>query len=151
MEKEFAFDYEHYSTLKDMPEADRQLVESARQACRTAYAPYSNFHVGAAALLESGRVVTGSNQESEVFPAGVCAERCLLFDHQAHAAADPIVALAVTSDPAARECYPCGMCRQVIADTERRQGRPIRIIMAGQTSATVVDSALRLLPFTFKL
>ena len=52
---------------------------------------------------------------------------------------------------AARLCYPCGQCRQVLLDAERRQGAPIRIIMSGAGGATVVDSAVRLLPFTFQL
>ncbi len=50
-----------------------------------------------------------------------------------------------------RECYPCGQCRQVLLDAERRQRSPIRIIMSGAGGATVVDSAVRLLPFTFQL
>lgn len=151
MKKQFSFDYKHYDSLRELPEADRTLVEAARKACATAYAPYSHFHVGAAALLESGRIVTGSNQESEVFPAGVCAERNLLFHHQAHHPDDKIVALAIVSDPAERECYPCGICRQVLADTEKRQGRPIRVIMAGAGSATEVASTRDLLPFLFQL
>ncbi len=151
MDKKFTFDYRAYAPLASLDETDRELAMAAKAACDTAYAPYSNFHVGAAARLESGRIVTGSNQESEVFPAGVCAERSLLFHHQAHAPGDRIVALAIASVPDERECYPCGICRQVIADTEKRQERPIRVIMTGRDSATVVDSAFRLLPFTFEL
>ena len=67
------------------------------------------------------------------------------------AADDPIEALAIASEPSERECYPCGQCRQVLLDAERRQGSPIRIIMSGAGGATVVDSAVRLLPFTFQL
>ncbi len=147
----FSFDYERYHSLADLSGADAELLRHAREACNTAFAPYSNFRVGAAALLESGAIITGSNQESEVFPAGVCAERCLLFHHQAHLTEDRIVALAVVSVPGARECYPCGICRQVLCDTEKRQGMPIRIIMAGDTSATAIDTASRLLPFRFEL
>ena len=151
MEQKHTFDYRTYDSLCGMMAEERELVEAAKKACATAYAPFSNFHVGAAARLASGRIVTGSNQESEVFPAGVCAERNLLFSHQAHDPHDPIVALAIASDPDERECYPCGICRQVIADTEKRQGSPVRVIMTGRDSATVVDSALLLLPFTFQL
>ncbi|MDR2885747.1 MAG: cytidine deaminase [Rikenellaceae bacterium] len=151
MDKKFSFDYRTYDSLAGMPAGDRELVAAAKKACGTAYAPYSKFHVGAAARLQSGRIVTGSNQESEVFPAGVCAERSLLFHHQAHEPEDKIVALAIASDPDQRECYPCGICRQVIADTEKRQGSPIRVIMTGHDSASVVDSARSLLPFTFEL
>lgn len=151
MEKKFSFDYKSYSRIEDMPEQERELVRTAREACGSAWAPYSNFRVGAAALLESGRILTGSNQESEVFPAGVCAERSLLFHHQAHDPGDAIVTLAIASVPGDRECYPCGICRQVINDTQKRQGKPIKVIMAGDNSASVIDSAEKLLPFTFQL
>ncbi len=109
------------------------------------------FRVGAAARLRSGKILCGSNQESEVFPAGMCAERSLLFHAGACHADDPIEALAIASDPSERECYPCGQCRQVLLDAGRRQRSPIRIIMSGAGGATVVDSAVRLLPFTFQL
>ena len=75
MEKEFTFAYEHYNALHELSPADRALIEEAVKATERAYAPYSHFHVGAAARLKSGRVLTGSNSESEVFPAGLCAER----------------------------------------------------------------------------
>ena len=64
---------------------------------------------------------------------------------------DPIETLAIASNPSERECYPCGQCRQVMVDVERRQGSPMRVIMSGRGTATVLDSAARLLPFTFIL
>lgn len=143
--------YEHYATLADLDEGDRRLVEEAEKATTTANAPYSHFHVGAAVRLKSGRTLHASNFESEVYPAGLCAERSLLFYVEANYANDPIEALAIASNPSERECYPCGQCRQVIVDVERRQKSPIRVIMTGAGSATVVDSAEKLLPFTFKL
>lgn len=151
MDKQFIFQYESYASLGEMAEADRTLVEEAVKATRNAYAPYSKFHVGAAARLRSGRILTGSNSESEVFPAGLCAERSLLFYAQANHADDPIVTLAIASDPSERQCYPCGQCRQVLVDVERRQQSPIRVIMYGAGSASVVRSAELLLPFTFIL
>lgn len=151
MEKKFSFDYRHYDSLSEMSAEDRELVGQARKAVERAYAPYSEFRVGAAARLRSGKILYGSNQESEVFPAGICAERSLLFHAGACHPDDPIETLAIASLPDERECYPCGQCRQVLLDVERRQGSPIRIIMAGATTATAVDSAVRLLPFTFRL
>ena len=151
MEKEFTFAYEHYNALEELSAADRALVEEAVKATERAYAPYSHFHVGAAARLRSGRVLTGSNSESEVFPAGLCAERSLLFYAQANHADDPIEAIAIASNPSERECYPCGQCRQVLVDVERRQQQPMRVIMYGGGSASVVRSAELLLPFTFVL
>ncbi|MEE1103638.1 MAG: cytidine deaminase, partial [Alistipes sp.] len=92
-----------------------------------------------------------ANTESEVFPSGLCAERSLLYFYQSNYYPEPIQTLAIVSDPSPRECYPCGACRQVILDVENRQQSPIRIIMWGAGTASVVGSAKDLLPFTFKL
>lgn len=144
-------EYRHYDTITEMPCEDKELVEAAQQATQKAIATYSHFHVGAAARLESGRIITGSNIESEVYPAGLCAERTLLYHHQASTPEDRIVALAIASSPSHRECYPCGQCRQVLHDVEKRQGLNFRVIMSGAGSATVVEKASDLLPFTFIL
>jgi cytidine deaminase len=151
MNKEFGFKYTKYDSLDELPPTERRVVDAAREACRNAYAPYSDFHVGAAALLESGRIITGSNQESEVFPAGICAERNLLFRHGNESPDDKIVMLAIASMPDERECYPCGICRQVLNDFQKRQGSKFRVIMTSGKSATAVDDVSYLLPFTFQL
>lgn len=151
MEKQIVFDYEHYASLGELSSEERELIEVAQQATQKAHAPYSHFQVGAAARLKSGKILSGSNFESEVYPAGLCAERSLLFYHQANHADDPIEVLAIASVPSQRECYPCGQCRQVMVDVERRQGSPMRVIMSGGGSASVVSSASLLLPFTFVL
>ena len=151
MEKTLAITYHHFDSLESLPKADKELVQAARQATQKAFAPYSNFKVGAAALLRSGEVVSAANCESEVYPSGMCAERVLLYNLQINHADDPIVAFAIASAPAERECYPCGSCRQTLLDTQKRQQSPIRIIMSSAESATVVDSAEELLPFSFKL
>ena len=79
MEKQFCFNYEHYAALEGLPDADRKLVAEAQRATANAHAPYSHFQVGAAARLRSGKILYGSNFESEVYPAGLCAERSLMF------------------------------------------------------------------------
>lgn len=144
-------EYKHYDSIADLPAEDFELVEAAKDACQRAVAAYSHFHVGAAARLESGRIITGSNVESEVYPAGMCAERTLLFHHQASTPNDRIVALAIASNPSERECYPCGQCRQILHDVEKRQRLNFRVIMSGAGSASVVNKASDLLPFTFSL
>lgn len=151
MEKILTLEYKHYDSILDLPAEDLELVRAAESACQKAIASYSHFHVGAAARLESGRIVTGSNIESEVYPAGLCAERTLLYHHQASSPEDRIVALAIASSPSQRECYPCGQCRQVLHDVEKRQGLDFRVIMSGAGSATVVNKASDLMPFTFTL
>ena len=74
-----------------------------------------------------------------------------MFYAQANYADDPIETMAIASNPSERECYPCGQCRQVMVDVERRQRRPMRIVMSGGGTASAVDTAEKLLPFTFKL
>lgn len=151
MEKTLAITYHHFDSLESLPKAEKELIEAARRATEKAFAPYSEFRVGAAALLRSGEVVSAANCESEVYPSGLCAERVLLYHLQINHADDPIVAFAIASVPAERECYPCGSCRQTLLDAQKRQQSPIRIIMSSQESATIVDSAEELLPFSFKL
>ena len=109
MEKQFCFNYEHYAALAGLSDADRRLVAEAQRATENAHAPYSHFRVGAAARLRSGKILYGSNFESEVYPAGLCAERSLMFYAQANYADDPIETLAIASNPSARECYPLSL------------------------------------------
>ena len=101
--------------------------------------------------LPAARCSTPEISRAKSSPAGLCAERSLLFYVQTNFPDDPIETLAIASDPSPRECYPCGQCRQVMVDVERRQGRPMRIVMSGGGTASAVDTAEKLLPFTFKL
>lgn len=142
--------YEHCS-IEELSPAEQEVVQAAFGATSKAYAPFSGFKVGAAIRLRSGKILTAANCESEVFPSGLCAERSLLYSYATNHAEDVIELMAIASDPSERECYPCGACRQVMLDAERRQQSPIRIIMAGGGTASVVESAEVLLPFTFKL
>lgn len=94
------------------PVALEQLIAAALHARQRAYAPYSHFAVGAAALTDDGRIFSGANIENASYPLTICAERVALFC--AHmAAARPIVALAVVT-PTPTVASPCGACRQVI-------------------------------------
>ncbi len=142
--------YEHCS-IEELSPAEQEVVQAAFGATSKAYAPYSGFKVGTAIRLRSGKILTAANCESEVFPSGLCAERSLLYSYATNHADDVIELMAIASDPSERECYPCGACRQVMLDAENRQQSPIRIIMAGGGTATIVESAKDLLPFTFKL
>lgn len=154
-QKEKVIGYEKVAGTEALSSADRTLAEAARHAASRAYAPYSSFFVGAAALMDNGEILTASNQESEVFPSGMCAERILLYQIQANHAQRQIVSLAVAARQngsfSDREVCPCGACAQVLLDTERRQQSPIRIIMTGERSSTILPEAKRLLPFAFEL
>ncbi len=150
MEKKIEISYLH-APIAELAAEDAALVAEARKALEKAYPKYSHFHVGAAVRLRSGAVLHGANSESEVFPSCMCAERAVLFYAEANHADDPVEAIAIASRPDERECYPCGNCRQVILDVQRRQGNKIRVIMSGNGTASIVGDAELLLPFTFQL
>ena len=116
-EKKKIVQYRAFNTLSGLPGEDLQVAAKAREACGTSHAPYSGFRVGAAVRMDDGEILCASNQESEVFPSGMCAERSLLYYVQANRPGRTIRTLAIASAPAPRECYPCGACRQVMLET----------------------------------
>lgn len=101
--KKHCFDFRQYRTQQELPEQERLLIGKAAEACGSAYAPYSGFRVGAAALLDDGEILCASNQESEVFPSGMCAERSLLYYVQANRPGRTIRTMAIASAPSPRE------------------------------------------------
>ena len=136
----------------ELPEPIQQMAGAALDAASKAYAPYSGFQVGAAVLLDNGEVITGSNQENAAYPAGICAERTALFsaNHQyPETAVLMLVVAALQNDRQTGSISPCGICRQVLLETERRQQKPIRIFMCGAESVRRVDCAADLLPVGF--
>ena len=96
MIKKIEIEYSHFESLDSLPSSSRELVEHARQAAEHAYSPYSKFAVGAAARMSSGEVVCGANVESEVFPAGICAERVMLANVVANHPEECVVEVAIT-------------------------------------------------------
>lgn len=150
----FQFNYEVYASADELSEQDLQLVKAAREVTQTAYAPYSNFKVGAAALLQNGKIVTGSNQENASFPVGICAERVLLGTVATLHPQVPIdtIALSYKSDSQENDhpISPCGMCRQALVEYETRVNKPIRLILSGQKGKVfVIETASMLLPLAF--
>lgn len=141
---------------EQLSEDESLLLARAREAARSAYAPYSQFSVGAALKLENGEVITASNQENAAFPSGLCAERVALFyaGSQYPGVAIQSLVIAVISDKKEldRVYAPCGACRQVIAETEFRQNKPFKIIFEGPGNfLTSCNGVEPLLPFTFRL
>ena len=146
--------YEVYS-FGELNEEDRNLVETAREATRKSYAPYSKFHVGAAALLENGIVVTGTNQENVASPSGLCAERTALFYANSQYPDTAVKALAIAACHADGSMNhapisPCGACRQVMLETENRFGQPMRILLCGEEEVYEIESVKHLLPLCFE-
>ena len=146
--------YEVYS-FGELNEEDRNLVETAREATWKSYAPYSKFHVGAAALLENGIVVTGNNQENVAYPSGLCAERTALFYANSQYPEVAVKALAIAArhadgTPHRGIITPCGACRQVMLETEKRFGTPMRILLCGEEEVYEIESVKHLLPLCFE-
>jgi cytidine deaminase len=137
----------------ELTDTQKKLVELAKDACKRAYAPYSHFNVGAAAMLDNGEFVTGSNQENAAYPSGTCAERTTLFYAGAQYPDNAVTMLAIaaykgnafTKTPTA----PCGACRQVILETEHRYQKPIEIILYGEEKTYIITSIESLLPLCF--
>ena len=145
----------------DVLESENELTEreklawnKAKEATENAYAPYSNFLVGAALLLEDGTVHIGNNQENAAYPSGLCAERTALFSKSAHYPFVPIELIAIAARKAFTYKYlqagPCGGCRQVMSEYEERQGSPIKVLLQGEgTEIYRLSSVKDLLPLVF--
>jgi cytidine deaminase len=154
MLKKYEFEYEQLEHAGLLSLSDQALLNAAIKATETAYAPYSNFKVGAAALLSTGEIILGSNQESASFPVGICAERTLLNSIGSQYPNATIVSMAISYDPlnkpSVEPISPCGMCRQSLLDYENRYQAPIKIILAGKSGPVMLlPSAANLLPFGF--
>lgn len=140
---------------EELCESDRTLVDLAKEATFSSYAPYSKFSVGAALRLENGDVVKGCNNENAAYPVTLCAERTAIFSAQAQYPNVPIVELAVAArnvkgEFVVKPVSPCGSCRQVIAEQEYRYKRNVRVMMVGEEGILVAESVKDLLPLGFE-
>ena len=140
--------------LEDLDAESKYLAHKAKEAASHAYAPYSKFFVGAAVLLEDGKIITGTNQENAAYPSGMCAERVALFAaFAAHPEARISKIAVVAKRKGSKELSPatsCGPCRQVMLEFEQRQQKPFEIVMLNQEHRWVkAPSAESLLPFCF--
>ncbi len=152
--EEIKFEYKVYEDSSELSSGDEKLLQAARQVTAKAYAPYSNFLVGAVALLKNGATVSGTNQENASYPVGICAERVLLGAAAVLHTDVPIETLAVSyhnqNGESDKPISPCGMCRQALCEYEDRTGHPIRIILSGASGKVfVLETVSQLLPFSF--
>ena len=141
--------------ISELSENEQQLVENAKSALKTAYAPYSGFLVGASVLLENGEIINGSNQENVAYPSGLCAERVALF--YAGAKYPDVKVKTVTVSVLSKNfevtdvVSPCGACRQVMAEYEEKQEQEIKVILHSPTDEVLIANTVEdLLPFMFK-
>ncbi|MGK2862667.1 MAG: cytidine deaminase [Chitinophagaceae bacterium] len=153
-EKKFEFEYEVYDDCSELKKEDAELLAKARTVTKQAYAPYSNFFVGAVAKMSNGEIVSGTNQENASYPVGICAERVLLGIAATLHPGVSIDTLAISYDSedvkSDHPISPCGMCRQSLLEYETRTKNPIRLILGGQEGKIfIVNTVNFLLPFAF--
>lgn len=155
MNKEkFQFEFKVYDSIDELNNEDAYLLREARKVTEVAYAPYSNFRVGAFAKLLNGKTVSGTNQENAAYPAGICAERTLMSTASSLFPGVGIETIAIsynnTKGESNRPISPCGICRQSFVEFQQRTKNPIRIILSGmEGKVDVIENAENLLPLLF--
>lgn len=152
--KQLQLSVEVYASSDELTPGDAALLTEARQVAEAAYAPYSRFRVGAAALLKNGKIITGTNQENASYPVGICAERTLLSSAATLFPDMPLEVMAISyhnlNGDSSRPVSPCGVCRQTLVEFEKRTGQPVRLILGGLTGEVyIIHAAKDLLPLTF--
>ena len=153
-EEKYNFSFEVYNSIDELQAADAVLVNEARKITANAYAPYSNFNVGAIAQLKNGKTVTGTNQENASYPVGICAERVLLSATGSLFPNAVIDTIAISYDnkngKSNHPISPCGICRQSLLEYEERVKQPIRLILSGlEGKIYIIKKASHLLPLSF--
>lgn len=154
MEKEIKIRYQVIASKEQLSDVERKLFEAAYEVRKNAYAPYSNFSVGCALLLENGEIVTGSNQENAAYPSGLCAERTAIFWTSANYPNQKIKKIFVIGGPnighSTIAIPPCGACRQSILEYEAKQEEPMEVYFTSVNGEIFKTNSIRdLLPFSF--
>ena len=153
-DKKMEINWQSHASEAELSAAQRELIHEAVLALEKAYAPYSNFHVGAALRLDSGEILSGANFENAAYPMCLCAERSAMATAVSTHPDSVVVAMAITVrnpvKPVDQPAAPCGACRQVLVEAEGRQSADIEILMRGETGPIyVLSNAKILLPFYF--
>ena len=143
-----------FESLTELPTDIQNIMDQAVGIRKNAYAPYSKFRVGAALLLDNGKIVLGSNQENAAYPSGLCAERVAVFYAGANYPDAKILKMAITAASDTNQTTapipPCGSCRQSLAEYEIKQDSPIEIYFMGEMGQIYKSDSLKnLLPFMF--
>jgi cytidine deaminase len=154
IKKTFEVGVEIYQSLEELSPTWQKLWEEATKACQFAYAPYSNFWVGAAILLKGGQIVQGVNQENAAYPSGLCAERVAFYRAGIQFPNTSIEKIAIAARRAEVDAFipvtPCGACRQVMIEFENKQEQLIEILFkGGGNEYFIIRSVSDLLPLQF--
>ena len=141
--------------VEELSTPERTLVNHAIEATSRSYAAYSHFHVGAALLLRNGETIVGCNQENVSYPAGICAERSAIYAAGAQYPDTPIEMIAIAArntegNLLEEPISPCGICRQVIVESETRFHHPIQILLYGTKNVYIIQGIKALMPLSFK-
>ena len=152
-EQEFTIRYKEYQNdeLDSLPEQTQQLIQLADENLKNAYAPYSNFEVSAVLQLSNNKIIKGTNQENAAYPSGTCAERVAVFYANSKYPNEKIKEIIITTTKNNQTpLSPCGSCRQVLIEYEKKQQTPIRVVLkSGKSAIWVFNSIADLLPFAF--
>ncbi|HVW95202.1 MAG TPA: cytidine deaminase [Mucilaginibacter sp.] len=153
-EHEIKINFKEYSAITELDQPVHDLCLEAVKAMESSHSPYSKFRVGAALRLQSGRIIHGSNQENVAYPSGLCAERVALFTWGANYADDPIETMAVTASTdefdILQPVTSCGACLQVLAEYEKKQNKPVQIVLFCKDGPVwVMNGVDSFLPFLF--
>ena len=143
-----------FDNLEELSKDDKTLFSEAKKARNNAYAPYSNFQVGAALLLDNNKIVLGNNQENAAYPSGMCAERVAIWNASSQYPNNKILKIFITAKSSQKvvtePVAPCGACRQTIAEYELNQDANIEIFFMGETGRIIKSNSLKdLLPLAF--
>ncbi len=154
IKKDVHFTVDVFKSIEDLMPADLALLSAARETTQEAYAPYSNFLVGAVAQLYNGVIVKGTNQENASYPVGLCAERVLLSSISSQFSNIAIQTMAISyhhlNGKSDHPISPCGMCRQSLVEYEQRVKQSFRIILSGMSGEVyIIEKASDLLPLPF--
>lgn len=142
-----------YNSPAELNDELQNLIQKAKNAAEKAYAPYSEFRVGAAVLLENNEIIEGNNQENAAYPSGLCAERVAIFYANSKYPNIEIKAIAITA--ITKDGFiklpipPCGSCLQVMLESEQRANKPIQVLLFGTNKITVAENIKQFLPIHF--
>ena len=152
-DKKYIINYEEFTSASQMTPEDQEMVAAALDAQKGSYSPYSHFQVGASLKLENGLVLKGANQENAAYPSGLCAERTVMFYAGANYPDIPFDTLAIAGSDHGVLCEspasPCGACRQVMAEYQKKHNKPFNIILVGSKRIRKFHCVDDVLPFIF--
>lgn len=149
--KTFNVEFDEYEGLNDLPKNTVSIIDKVESNLKNAYAPYSNFQVGAVCVLGNGELVFGTNQENAAYPSGLCAERVAIFSAKSQFPNQKVTKIVIATATSNNTPFsPCGGCRQVLIEYEQSQNQPIEVVLkSGESKIWIFKSVADLLPFAF--